>query len=107
MDYDGHNQRPITAHRSLSLAPDWSPDGQLLAYVTWVRGTPGIFVADFTRRGEKRALITDPENLPHAIEGRAGPEELAHVLDPDHDPGCVALRLSRAGRLTHLLASCN
>ena len=59
MDYDGHNQRPITAHRSLSLAPDWSPDGQLLAYVTWVRGTPGIFVADFERRGEKRALITD------------------------------------------------
>ena len=59
MDYDGWNQRPITAHRSLSLAPDWSPDGQLLAYVTWVRGTPGIFVADFERRGEKRALVTD------------------------------------------------
>ena len=59
MDYDGWNQRPITAHRSLSLAPDWSPDGQLLAYVTYVRGTPGIFVADFQRGGEKRALITD------------------------------------------------
>jgi TolB protein len=59
MDYDGWNQRPITAHRSLSLAPDWSPDGQLLAYVTWVRGTPGIFVADFRRNGEKRALVTD------------------------------------------------
>ncbi len=59
MDYDGWNQRPITAHRSLSLAPDWSPDGQLLAYVTYVRGSPGIFVADFQRNGEKRALITD------------------------------------------------
>ncbi len=59
MDYDGWNQRPITAHRSLSLAPDWSPDGQLLAYVTYVRGSPGIFVADFRRNGEKRALITE------------------------------------------------
>ncbi len=59
MDYDGWNQRPITAHRSLSLAPDWSPDGQLLAYVTYVRGSPGIFFADFARNGEKRALITD------------------------------------------------
>ncbi|MFQ5349833.1 MAG: Tol-Pal system beta propeller repeat protein TolB [Thermoanaerobaculia bacterium] len=59
MDYDGWNQRPITAHRSLSLAPDWSPDGQLLAYVTYVRGSPGIFVADFRRNGEKRALVTD------------------------------------------------
>lgn len=59
MDYDGWNQRPITAHRSLSLAPDWSPDGQLLAYVTYVRGSPGIFVADFNRDGEKRALVTD------------------------------------------------
>ncbi len=59
MDYDGWNQRPITAHRSLSLAPDWSPDGQLLAYVTYVRGSPGIFVADFQSNGEKRALVTD------------------------------------------------
>jgi TolB protein len=59
MDYDGWNQRPVTAHRSLSLAPDWSPDGQLLAYVTYVRGSPGIFVADFNRNGEKRALVTD------------------------------------------------
>jgi TolB protein len=59
MDYDGWNQRPITAHRSISLAPDWSPDGELLAYVTYVRGSPGIFVADFGRNGEKRALITD------------------------------------------------
>ena len=59
MDYDGWNQRPITAHRSLSLTPDWSPDGQLLAYVTYVRGSPGIFVADFQRNGEKRALVTD------------------------------------------------
>ena len=59
MDYDGWNQRPITAHRSLSLTPDWSPDGQLLAYVTYVRGSPGIFVADFARNGEKKALITD------------------------------------------------
>jgi carbamate kinase len=29
-------------------------------------------VIHFLRNGGKRALITDPENLPHAIEGRAG-----------------------------------
>ncbi len=58
MDYDGWNQRPVTAHRSLSLSPDWSPDGGLLAYVTYVRGTPGVFLADLAT-GRKQGLITD------------------------------------------------
>jgi carbamate kinase len=29
-------------------------------------------VIEFLKRGGKRALITDPISLPHAIEGRAG-----------------------------------
>ena len=93
MDYDGWNQRPITAHRSLSLAPDWSPDGQLLAYVTWVRGSPGIFVADFKDRGTKRALITDgtlnsspsfaPDGRRFALTRSTGGSSEIHIGDID------------------------
>ena len=91
MDYDGWNQRPITAHRSLSLAPDWSPDGQLLAYVTYVRGTPGIFMADFRRNGEKRAVVTDgtlnsspsfsPDGRRFALTRSTGGSSEIHIAD--------------------------
>jgi TolB protein len=45
MDYDGANPRPATANRSLNLHAAWSPDGQFLAYTTYARGTPDIFLA--------------------------------------------------------------
>jgi len=36
-------------------------------------------VIHFLRHGGKRALITDPENLPLAIEGRAGTHIIGHL----------------------------
>lgn len=58
MDYDGHNQRPITAHRSTSMSPTWSPDVAGLAYVSFFRGPPGIFWVDL-KTGRKRDLLVD------------------------------------------------
>ncbi|MDX1384827.1 MAG: Tol-Pal system beta propeller repeat protein TolB [Thermoanaerobaculia bacterium] len=58
MDYDGHNQRPLTAHQSLSMYPAWSPDGAQIAYVSYVRGAPGIYLVDLAS-GKKEALLTD------------------------------------------------
>jgi TolB protein len=34
-DYDGANQRAVTANRSLTLGPSWSPDARSLAYSLW------------------------------------------------------------------------
>lgn len=44
MDPDGRNQRQITRFRSTSIEPAISPDGTRLAFVSYARGTPGIFV---------------------------------------------------------------
>ena len=44
MDYDGSNQTPVTQYKSLSLSPEISPDGSLLAFTTFARGNPGIFI---------------------------------------------------------------
>lgn len=44
MDYDGNNQTQLTRYESLTLNPAVSPDGALLAFTTFARGTPGIFV---------------------------------------------------------------
>jgi TolB protein len=49
-DYDGANQRRITVGRTLSISPDWSPDGRAIAYTSYARGFPDIFVS-FIYRG--------------------------------------------------------
>ncbi len=44
MDFDGKNQRQITHYNSISIEPSVSPDGSKIAFTSFVRITPGIFV---------------------------------------------------------------
>jgi len=44
-DYDGENQQRVTVGRTLNAFPTWSPDGRSIAYVSWRRGQPNIFVS--------------------------------------------------------------
>ncbi len=44
-DYDGANQRRVTVGRSLNIQPAWSPDGRSIAYTSYRRGLPNIFVS--------------------------------------------------------------
>jgi TolB protein len=44
-DYDGANQRRITTNRQLNITPVWSPDGRAIAYTSYRRGYPDVFVA--------------------------------------------------------------
>jgi TolB protein len=46
MDYDGRNQRKISAHKSTSGYPDWSGKGDAIAYMSYFSGTPGIYYVD-------------------------------------------------------------
>jgi len=44
-DYDGANQRRITVNRQLNITPVWSPDARAIAYTSYRRGYPDIFIA--------------------------------------------------------------
>jgi TolB protein len=44
MDPDGKNQKQITHFNAISDFLDVSPDGGKIAFTSWVRGNPGIFV---------------------------------------------------------------
>jgi TolB protein len=44
-DYDGENQRRITMGFSLNITSTWSPDGRSIAYTSYIRGLPNIFVS--------------------------------------------------------------
>jgi TolB protein len=45
-DYDGENQRQVTTNRSLNINSVWAPDGRSLAYTSYRRGPPNIFIAN-------------------------------------------------------------
>jgi TolB protein len=44
MDFDGKNQHALTHYNSLSIQPAVSPDGSRIAFTSYARGNPGIFV---------------------------------------------------------------
>ncbi len=44
-DYDGGNQRRITTNKQLNINPSWSPDARAIAYTSYRRITPDIFVS--------------------------------------------------------------
>ncbi|MGB9604363.1 MAG: translocation protein TolB [Bryobacteraceae bacterium] len=44
MDPDGSNQRQITHYNSVSTMPAVSPDGRILAFTTYAKGTPRILL---------------------------------------------------------------
>lgn len=70
MDYDGANQKPVTQYRSTSITPAVSPDGTKLAFTTYQRGNPAIFV--FSLETGRRlpfyspvsSMVTTPEFTP-------------------------------------------
>ncbi len=44
-DYDGESQRRVTVNRSLAINPSWAPDGRAIAYTSYRRGYPDIYVS--------------------------------------------------------------
>lgn len=62
MDADGHNQRRITGHRSISMSPAWAPGNGAIAYVSFFEGPPGMFLVDLANGAKRRLLADGPLN---------------------------------------------
>lgn len=48
-DYDGENARQLTHDQSLALSPAWAPWGTEIAFTTFKRGNPDLYLFDFSR----------------------------------------------------------
>ncbi len=58
MDYDGENHRAISGHRSLTLAPHWSPTGAGIVYTSYFSGYPSLYYIDLAS-GTKLEVLED------------------------------------------------
>ena len=45
-DYDGERQQRVTVGKTLNVFPRWSPNGRSIAYTSYRRGSPNIFVSN-------------------------------------------------------------
>ncbi len=61
MDFDGENERRVTYSHTLSLAPDWSPDGKSLVYQSYEKDTPGLWLVG--KDGTDKRPIPVPTQL--------------------------------------------
>jgi TolB protein len=55
MDWDGANQRRITAHNALALLPSWSPDNDRMVYTLFNQGRSEMYIIN--RRGGGRIRL--------------------------------------------------
>jgi TolB protein len=84
VDSDGENLQRVTRHNNLVISPAWAPDGQRIAYTSYVSGLPRIYEMDL-RTGRERqvpaprsgdyitpAYAPDGQTLAFAITGSQG-----------------------------------
>lgn len=76
-DFDGQNIKQITFHKSISLSPSWSFDGKWLAYVSYTRKSPQIFIKNIK---ENRGAIVNFKGMNISPAWMPGQLKLAAAL---------------------------
>ncbi|MCJ7704534.1 MAG: hypothetical protein MUO28_03240, partial [Desulfobacterales bacterium] len=53
-DFDGANVRPITQNQSINISPIWTPDGQKIAFTSYLKRNPDLYLIDLNGRNLQR-----------------------------------------------------
>ena len=70
--FDGYNPQQLTRNRSINLSPAWSTDGRYLAYTSYKKGKPDIYIKNLAEMQElsinQKGLNITPAWVPGKFE---------------------------------------
>lgn len=69
-DFDGGNPQQITNHRSISLTPALSPDGNWIAYTSYAKSRPVIFIRNMVGGGGTISSESNMNITPEWVPGK-------------------------------------
>ena len=49
-EFDGYDPKQFTRHKSITISPAWSSDGKWLAYTSWQKGKPDLYLKNLRNR---------------------------------------------------------
>ncbi len=84
-DADGQNLIQLTQHRSISLSPNWGPDGRTIVYTSYIKGYPDVYMVDVVRGGSPQRVAGYPGLNTGAAIAPNG-RDMAVILSKDGDP---------------------
>jgi TolB protein len=63
INYDGSDLKSMTNHRSIIIAPRWSPDGRFMAFTSFKDGNPEVYIRNLKNGSEKKVASFEGLNL--------------------------------------------
>ncbi len=91
-DSDGYNEQVILDSKQPIMSPAWAPDGRRLAYVSFSRGRPEIYIQDVVTQQTQR--VSDHPGLNGAPSWSPDGGRLALTLSKDGNPEIYVLDLA-------------
>jgi len=100
-DADGQGLTQITRDNSISIGPNWSPDGRQLYYTSYLKGFPDIYAIELASGGRRRVTSFPGLNTGAAVSPNG--RELALILSKDGNPELYVMNVGGGGltRLTN------
>ncbi len=53
-DFDGANAKPVTQNQSINISPAWSPDGKKIAFTSYLKRNPDLYLIDVDGKDTQR-----------------------------------------------------
>ncbi len=92
-DADGFSPQTIVSSEEPLMSPAWSPDGQKIAYVSFERNQPSIWVQELETG--RRERITSYKGINGAPAWSPDGQQLAFTLSKDGNPDIYVMNIKR------------